>query len=683
MTYRVGVDIGGTFTDFCVFDEATDQLRTLKVLSTPDRPGAEVMAGLRELEARFGITAREITRFTHGTTVGINTVIQRRGVNLCLFTTANFEDVLEVARLKMPDPYDIFSRRPPPLVPRERVFGIRGRILHDGSEAEPVDEEGVTRAVQGVRAVGGEAVVIALLHAYRNPAHEREVRAIVQRLAPELDVTCASDVWPIIREYERTTTAVVAGYVQPRVSRYLSSLQAALKQVGVAAEPMITKSNGGIMTAELGKTRCVQTLLSGTAAGVIGASHVARQTGARDTLSLDVGGTSADVALIADGQPQYGVGEMVGEFPIYIPTVAVTSVGNGGGSIARVDRLGVLKVGPESAGSSPGPACYGRGGDRATITDAFAVCGLLGQTELGYRAVTLDLDRARAAVGEVGGRLGLGIEAAAEAIIRVAVSGMYREVSKLLSRRGIDPRGLSLHAFGGAGPMIGGFLARELGMPRVVVPVTPGVLSAFGGLIADVKNDFIRTVYLDLDAGALPTLREGFADLAGHALRWLRGEQGYGGEATLLYSADMRYRGQSHEIETPLEAAWLDPDAPDGLARLLASFHATHERVYDHADPEAPVQAINLRLVVVGTSPKPRFAPLPEGDAPPTPVATIEVYVDGARVPAPLYERASLLAGQRFEGPAVIAQDDCTTCLPPGYAGRVDRFGNLLLDRTA
>ncbi len=675
MSYRIGVDIGGTFTDFCAFDEESRAVHTLKVLSTPDKPGQEVVHGLSALQERYGIAPADVSYFTHGTTVGVNTVIQRKGVNLCLFTTKNFEDVLEVARLKMPDPYDLFSRRPVPLVTKEKVFQIGGRILADGSEEEPVDEESVRAAIAGVRAAGGEAVVVALLHAYRNAAHEHRVRDIVHAEAPDLAVICACDVWPVIREYERTVTAVVAGYVQPRVADYLTALEESLAGAGVPAEPMITKSNGGIMSAALGKTQCAQMLLSGTAAGVIGASYVARMTESANTMSIDIGGTSADVAFIRDGAPQFGVGEMIGEFPIHIPTVSVTSIGEGGGSIAWVDAQGVLKVGPESAGSDPGPACYGKGGTRAAITDAFCVCGFLGQADLGYSAVHIDAVLARKAVGEVAKKLGLGLQETAEAIIQVAVSGMYLEVSKLLSRYGIDPREFTLQAFGGAGPMLACFVARELGMQRIVVPTTPGVLSAFGGLIADIKNDFIKTVYCDLDT-ATDVLREGYAELERSATVWLRDEQGFTGDATLLYTADIRYRGQSFEIETILQEGWVKTG---DLASIADAFHAEHARVYDHADEEAAVQIINLRLVIVGTAPKPELNPLAKGSAAPEPIGEIDVFYDGGTHKAALYDRTALLSGQRIEGPAVIQQDDCTTCILGGYTVEIDPYGNLLI----
>lgn len=678
MSYRVGVDIGGTFTDFCAFDEDSNELHTLKVLSTPERPGSEVLTGLRELEKRYGVQPAAVSYFTHGTTVGVNTIIQRKGIRLFLLATENFVDVLEVARLKVPDPYDLQSRRPAPLVDRDRVLPVRERMRGNGSVDTPVDEQSVIAAVRTAQERGAEGIVVSLINAYRNPDHEQQVKAIVQRVAPKLPVFCSTEVWSIIREYERTTTAVVHGYVQPRVSHYLSSLQDALREVGVPAEALVTKSNGGVMSAELGKNACVQMILSGTAAGVIGASFVAALAGFDKTMSLDIGGTSADVAFIRDGVPQYGVGEVIGEFPIYIPTVSVTSIGAGGGSIAWVDELGALKVGPESAGSDPGPACYGRGGTRPTITDAFAALGYIGRGELGYSAIDVDADNARSAIGTLAGRINMSVEQTAEAIVRIAVSSMFVEVSKLISRYGVDPREYAMEAFGGAGPMLACFLAREVGMRSVVIPTTPGVLSALGGLIADIKNDFITTVFLDLNDTALPAIRDGFAALENEALRWLHEDQKYTGEHRFVYSADMRYRGQSYEIETVLEPAHVQTGDRAGIAD---AFHREHRQVYDYSDPEAEVQVINLRLVILGKSPKPRFAPAVLEQTAATPAQHIGVYLDGREREVPVYTRAGLIPGQFFQGPAVITQSDCTTCVPNGFDGRVDAYGNIILNR--
>lgn len=676
MTCRVAVDIGGTFTDFCVFDEATGALETLKILSTPDTPGQEVIQGLGEIARRHGLPPEAVGFFTHGTTVGVNTVIQRRGAPLALFTTQGFEDVLVVARLKVPDPYNIFSRRPEPLVPRERVYGLAERTLKDGSVETPVDDADVRRALAEAQADGADSVVVALLHSYANAENERRVREIIRAAAPEVEVVLSAEVWPVIREYERTVTATVAGYVQRRVARYIAALQQGLAESGVPAELMITKSNGGIMAAELGKTDPIAMLLSGTASGVIGAADIAARIGAPDVLSFDVGGTSADVAVIRDGEPAFGSGELVGEFPIYVPTVSVTSIGAGGGSIAWVDEFGVLKVGPESAGSAPGPAAYGRGGERATLTDAFVVLGLLGTGELGYGAVTLDRPAAETAVGVLAEPLGLSVQETAESIIQIAVSGMYLEISKLLSRHGADPRGFSLLAFGGAGPMTACLLAAELGVAQVVVPPTPGVLSAYGGLIADIRNDFIRTVFLDLDAEGLAALAPHADELEAEALAWLRESQGFEGEARLIFSADMRYRGQSYEIETTIARE----DIPErNIAGLADAFHAAHARVYDHSDPEAPVQIVNLRLVVSGSPPKPAFAPDEPAPGAAERLGETEVFLGGQSRQAGLYARDRLRPGQHLAGPAIVAQDDCTTVVPPGLRAEVDSWGNLVI----
>lgn len=672
MTCRVGVDIGGSFTDFAVIDDADDTVRTMKVFSRPDEPGAEVLAGIQALTARYGIAPRDIVHFTHGTTVGLNAVIQRRGLKLALFTTEHFRDVLELGRLKTPDMYSLLSKRPAPLVRREMVFGIPGRLNADGTEHQPLDEAAAEAAVQEAVAKGAEGIVVALLHAYANPAHERQLEALVRRVAPALPVFTSSRTWPIIREYERTITAVVGGYVQPRVAAYLTALQEALKSAGVPAEAHLTKSNGGVMTAEQGKSDCVQMLLSGTAAGVIGASYIARESGTPQCMSLDIGGTSADVAIIVDGKPQYGVGERIGDFQIFIPSVSVTSIGEGGGSIAWVDALGMLKVGPDSAGSRPGPACFGRGGTRATITDAFVACGLVGHADLGYQAVRVDVQKARDAVGELAARIGRSIEETAENIIQVAISGMYTEVSALVSRFGVDPREFSLLAFGGAGPMMACFLARELGMRETLVPPTPGVLSALGGLIADLKNDFIRTVYLPLDESAVELMRREYATLRDRAVEWLRRDQKHAGAFQVAYSAEMRYAGQSFEIETPL-----DEDLAGGVAAIAEAFHAEHEHIYGHADRAAALQVVSLRVVVTGVTAKPRLARHAPVAGVAQPQKTVRARIDGDLRDVALHRRADLRAGQTFDGPAIVTQDDCTTIVPVGFTVRVDEFANL------
>ena len=675
MAYRVGVDIGGTFIDFCVFDTETRDLSTLKVLTTPAEPGSEVMEGMKRLDETYGIEAGLVESFIHGTTVGVNTVIQRKGATMALFTTENFTDVLEVARLRMPESYSLFSTRPEPLITRDRVFGITERLRADGSVHTPLDEASVIDAIARAKARGAEGIIISLLHSFRNAMHEEAAAEIIRCEAPELFVFTSAEIWPVIREYERTTTAIINGYIHPRVAGYLTKLQEALRQSGVPATPLITKSNGGVMSAELGKMSCVNMVLSGTASGVIGGAFVARSCGVNDAITLDIGGTSADVAVVIGGEPQYGMGEKIGEFPLYIPSISVTSIGDGGGSIARVDEFGVLKVGPESAGSDPGPACYGRGGTRPTITDAFAVSGFLGHHDLAYNSVALDMQKARAAMASVAEPLGISLEETAEAIIQVAISGMYMETNKLVARYGIDIREFALVTFGGAGPMLGCFLARELRISRVVIPTTPGVTSALGGLVADIRNDFVRTLFTSMDE-AMPDMPETYAGLRAQGLDWLREEQHHEGEHKLHSSADMRYAGQSFELEVPLESEWLE----DGdKAAILDAFHKRHEEVYAFCDEEAEVQIMNLRLVVAGDIPKPEFKELATGSGQAAPVREIKVWFGGTHRMAPLYERDKLLAGQTLSGPAVIAQSDTTSCIPDGFQGIVDPRGNIVL----
>lgn len=676
MSYRVGVDIGGSFTDFAVLDERDNTLKTLKVLSRPDSPGSEIATGLAAFQQRDGIDSRAISYFTHGTTVGVNAVIQRKGVRLALFTTEGFSDVLELARLKIPHIHDLFSRRPVPLIPRDRVFPVAERTDRDGTVLQPPQRESVLAAVESARAAGCVGIVIAFLHSYRNGSNERAVREIVNEVAPDLLISCSAEIWPIIREYERTITATINAYVQPLVIRYLQAFELALKERGVTVPPRITKSNGGVMSVAQAKAECVQMVLSGTASGVTGASYLAETCGFDKLLSLDIGGTSADVAVIVNGKPEYGTGEIIGEFPIYIPSVSVTSVGQGGGSLAWIDPLGVLQVGPDSAGSLPGPVCFRRGGTQATATDAFAACGLIGHGDLGYNAVQVDVAAAREAVSVLAKPLGITLEEAAENIIALAVSSMYSDTSGLLSRFGLDPREFWFLAFGGAGPMMGCFLARELNMKGVVVPPTPGVLSALGGLVADLKNDFIRTLYCDLTPSVTAELAEKAALLREEAQNWLEEEYGPGLPRILSFSAEMRYRGQSFEIDVPLEPEWL---MEGDTAALSAAFHAHHQRMFGHHDPEAGIQLIALRLVITSPTPKPALVTLAAATGPVEVLQQVEAWLDGRWWQVDVISRATLAAGHHFSGPAIVLQDDCTTCVPPDMTVEVDRFGNLLI----
>ncbi|BCG93503.1 hydantoinase/oxoprolinase family protein [Mesorhizobium sp. 131-2-1] len=673
--WKVGVDIGGTFIDFCALEARSGRVASLKVLTTPEDPGAELMTGLSLLAEREGFDPTLMTRFVHGTTVGINTIIQRKGAPLALFTNAGFEDVIELARLRMPDMYSLFCARPDPLISRDMVFGIPVRMRADGSESQAPDMAAVASAVAAAKANGAQGIIVSFLHAWRNGAQEASVKAAIARLAPDLFVFSSAEVWPVIREYERSSTAILNGYVHPRVSSYLTALEERLKNRGVPARPMLTKSNGGLMNAAEGKRACVNMLLSGTASGVIGASWLARQAGEDKVLTLDIGGTSADFALIIGGAAQFGTGELIGEFPLHIPSVSVSSIGVGGGSIASVDAQGVLRVGPESAGSTPGPACYGRGGERATVTDAMVVCGWLGHSEMAYGQLRIDTGLAHRAVGDLAARLGRPVEQTAQAILDIAVSEMFVEVEKLASRAGVDLRDFTLMPFGGGGPMLGAFLARELGMKRVMAPRRPGVVSALGGLVADLRGDFIRTIFSPLSGTSLAGIRGAFEALAQEGRDWLTA-QGHDGAAELSLSCDMRYVGQSYEIEVVLQPEWLS----DGNAAAIAqAFHLTHEQLYDFHDADGEIELVNVRLSAVGAGPKLSFPEVDEIGAAAIPARRLPVYTGVSVETVDLHDRQTLVPGSTFDGPAVVVQEDTTFAIPAGVQARVDRHLNLLL----
>jgi N-methylhydantoinase A len=668
MTWTIGADIGGTFADFVALDSETGRLVTLKVLTTPDDPGKDVGAGLRRLKGE-GLDPAEVTRFVHGTTVGVNTIIQRRGASIALFTTAGFTDMLELARLRMPNPYSLFCERPAPLVPREHVFGISERMSAEGEALLAPDADDVTAALAAARGAGCVGIVVSFLHAWRNPAHEREVAAMIAELDPTLAVFCGSAVWPAIREYERTSTAVLNAYVHPRIASYLERVEGELKQAAIAAPLLLTTSAGGTMSAAQGRRDCVGMLLSGTASGVVGAGVVARAAGVHAALTLDMGGTSADVALLIDGAPSYSAGIEIGLYPLATTTVAVASSGQGGGSIAWIDGQGVLQVGPQSAGSTPGPACFGRGGEVFTVTDAAMLCGILGHGMLGFGAIEPKPELALAAARPIAQRLGLSPQAIAQGVLDVAISGMLIPIEQLLARAGAHASELTLIPFGGAGPMLAALLAETAGMRRVLVPASPGTLCALGALSAAIRRDAMRTVLLPLEAESWPAMLADLDQLSAEAASIVTAMAGPG-ETEISRATDLRYRGQSFEIAVPFDKA-------GGIEALAAAFHAEHERQFGHAEPGAPLQVVSLR--VSATRPAPPLTLQRREVRPHVPKALGEtaIWLGGHARQATLLARADLEPGAHFAGPAIVVQPDCTVLVPPGWHATIDELGNI------
>ena len=677
--YWLGIDIGGTFTDFTLYDTETHHVTGLKVASTPPDFARAVEDGLDRFAGEHGIDPGAIDVVVHGTTIAVNTLIQRSGARLGLLVTEGFRDILEIQRLRLPNPLDFYGGRPEPLIPRARVAEIAERLRADGRVDTALDEAAVAASAHRLAAQGVEGLVISFIHAYREASHERRARALAETAAPGVPVTASHEVWPEAREYERTALAVMNAYVQPKVRRYLEGFEAALTTRGVPAVPYVTKSNGGIMPVAAARSQTVSTLLSGPASGVIGAAYVATAAGLGNLITLDVGGTSADIAVVENGRPRYSTAEHIGGIPVMMPVVGVTAIGAGGGSVAWVDEVGVPKVGPQSTGASPGPACYGRGGKDATLSDAFLVCGFLDPDRFLGGRMRLDRTLAEEAVQRFADRLGMSLHEAAESAVRVAVSNMYAASTKILSRAGVDPRDFALVAFGGAGPLVGSLLARDVGIPTVFVPRSPGTLCALGAITTDVLNDAVRTVHGRLAALDLAALAREQRGLEALLRGWVDEHRIEVESVAFRHGADMRYVGQSYEIEVPVHPEWL---AADGRHRLLEAFHRAHERVFGHADPHAPVEVVNLRVQLRGVRPRVPLVEVAVGTGAKATGAR-RIWLDGRPAQAQVYERAGLGQGDRVIGPAIVEQADTTVLVPAGDAATVDRFGNLLIRREA
>ena len=677
--YRLGIDIGGTFTDFSILDEISGELASFKSPTVPGDPARGVLDGVRALVSERGLDPGAVAYLVHGTTIAINTVIQRNGASLGLLVTAGFGDLLEIQRLRLASPVNFTATRPLPLIPRYRVAEVTERVLADGTVDTELDHEGLLReAARLVEREGAEALVVSFVNAYRTPAHEAEARKVLVERFPGLHVTCSHEVWPQIREYERTMVAILSAYVRPRVDQYLGQLERELGRAGVRVPLYITKSNGGVTTARDARQATAETMLSGPASGVIGATAVCVRAGYRDLITFDMGGTSADIALVRDGRPVYSTDEIVGDFPIVMPVVGVSSIGAGGGSIAWLDSVGVLKVGPRSAGADPGPACYGHGATEPALSDAFLLCGFLNPDNFVGGRLRLHPDKAAQAMRPLGEALGLDVDATAEAVIEVATANMYAAFSNVLARHGLDPRDFALAAFGGAGPIEACFLAQEFHIPRVVVPPSPGTLCAQGAMMADLKSDYVKTIHRKLSTISGKLLAAECAELTARARRWLTEEAPAVATSAIAYSADLRYVGQAFQIEVPIEEAWLDEA---GTERLRATFHDWHERLYAHADRSADVEVIDLRATITGATPKPELKAVALGQGAAKPAGRRPIHYRKQRYDAAVYHRRDLLAGQHLTGPAIVEQEDTTTLVPAGFRASVDAFGNLVIER--
>jgi N-methylhydantoinase A len=649
----VGVDTGGTFTDFVMVDG--EQVRTYKLPSTPDDPSRAVLSGLRHL---LGDRAPLVF---HGSTVATNALLEGKGEAVVLVVTAGFRDLLAIGRQNRPKLYALHPRRQPPLVPRERTVEVRERILADGTVETPLTETEQVRVVAEVAASGCRSVALCLLHAYANPEHE--LRLLEALMEAGLQVSASCRVLPEYREFERASTTAINAAVSPVMERYITRLQQGLG----AGHLKIMQSNGGSMQADTAGREAVRTILSGPAGGMVGAFATARAAGCNRVITFDMGGTSTDVALCAETIP-FTAETVIAGWPVKVPMIDIHTVGAGGGSIARLDAGGALRVGPQSAGADPGPVCYGRG-DAVTVTDASLYLGrLLPDRFLGGR-MRLEVERCRLAIEELARQAGLEPVRLAEGILEVAEATMAGALRVVSIERGHDPRDFVLLPFGGAGGLHACALAEKLAIPRVLIPVHPGLLSAVGMVLADAIRDYSLSVLRPVTA-EVAELEGLLAPLRRQALTEMAAE-GVGGDQLRLFpSLDLRYRGQSFEVNVPLRGDY------------LADFHARHESLYGYRDERRQVEIVTLRLRAVGCGPRPDLTRgvCRTGEA--TPERSVPVFLDGRRIDCPLYERAGLPCGASFAGPALVVEETATHLVRPGWRVEVDGRGNLMLDRT-
>ena len=677
--YRVAVDTGGTFSDFVYLNEESGAVTIGKVPSTPDDPSRAILQGIEALIGQ-GVSAADVGYFCHGTTVGTNALLEGKGVKTGLLVTEGFRGIYEVAEQARPYGaaiFDVMYDKPVPLVPPHLTGEARERVDFRGTVLVPLDEQALRTTLRGLKAQAIEALAVCLLFSFLHPEHEMRVREIARDELPGCNVSLSSEILPQIREYYRLSTTVINAYLQPILARYIASLDRRLATAGVATpQKYIMQSNGGMSTFNEAAGKAVTTVLSGPAGGVTAGVAASRQTGLPNIITFDMGGTSCDVALIRNGEPIFANRGKIEGRDLAVPMMDINTVSAGGGTIASVNRFGVLEVGPHSAGAVPGPACYGRGGDVATITDCNLLLGYLSADNfLGGRMI-LDRAKAEAAVARIAKPLSLDLPAAAEGVVRIIDVKMEEAIKAISTMRGHDLRDFFLLAFGGAGPVHSARLTRDLGMAGMIVPLYPGVFSAIGLIMSDVKHDYIRsrmTPIAELDGADVEAI---FAQLEGQARDDLARDGFAGADIRIDRALDMRYAGQGYEITLPCTA-----DESRALELLRKKFDAEHKSQFGHSAPEEPVEVVSYRVRGVGLVPPvtmPKFSPR-GGTLADALRETRPVRFDGEMVACPVYQREKLDVGVTLRGPAILDQFDCTTVICSGQVARVDEWKNLIV----
>jgi len=679
MGYRIGIDVGGTFTDIVLYDEGTEEIVIDKVPSTPASANIGVIRGIKKMISENNIKPGDLSSVIHGTTIATNALLEAKGTACALMTTAGFKDILYIARQDRPRLYDFSVKRQRPFIPRELIFEVGERILHDGTVYRPLDKVKAVQVIRQIKDMGITSIAVCLLHSYVNPVHEEQLRDLIGTYHPEAFTCLSSDILPEFKEYERMSTTAINAYVVPLVKKYLDLLSHDMEKTGIASRLYIMASNGGIMTSGLAGEKSAHLIKSGPAAGVIGANKLARQAGQDNIISIDMGGTSFDISLVSRNNIRLSseVTEING-FPLKIPTIDIHTIGSGGGSIAWIDEGGALKVGPGSAGAEPGPACYGRGGTCPTVTDANLVLGRLGRGLTLGGDIRLDHGLAQRAVSEnIAGPLGLGLEAAAEGIIDVVNANMVKGIRHVSVEKGYDPREFCLVTYGGSGPLHACQLAREMKISKVMVPLTPGVASALGLIMADFRQDYSQTLIRELKKVKTDEINSILGQMISSGTGQLIKEGVDEKEIRAQASMDLRYHGQGYELNLELGKVPLDEKS---MKEIGPAFDGLHEKTYGFSREEE-LELVNVRVSVFGKKAVSnikyrrdnRSAGKPPGKR------SRDVFINGRFVNADVYERDRLYAGFETRGPAVIEQKDSTVFIQDDNILAVDGMGNLVI----
>ncbi|RLE15441.1 hydantoinase/oxoprolinase family protein [Candidatus Aerophobetes bacterium] len=679
--YRLSVDVGGTFTDVVLFDEKTKEVYITKVSSTPKDQSEGVIKGIKKIIKQAGVSSyKDISYFIHGTTVATNALLERRGAKTALITTEGFRDVFEIGRQRRPDLYSFWAKRPKPPIPRYLIFEVPERVLYNGEVVKKLDENKAKQIIKEVKRYDVKSIAVCFLHSYKNSVNERRMKEIILEEMPEAYVSISCEILPEIREYERTCTTAVNAYLMPKVQVYINNLVKRKENLGITAKLHVMQSNGGVMNADVAAKRSVHTVFSGPAGGVLAGVYMSKLVGEDNVITLDMGGTSTDLALIERSQIRLTTEGEIGGFPIKVPMIEMHTIGAGGGSIAWVDAGGALRVGPQSAGADPGPACYGLGGENPTVTDANLVLRRLSEENFLGGEKLLSYEKAKLAIEKkLSSKLNLPLIECASGIINVVNSNMSGGVSVISTQKGYDLREFSLIAFGGAAPLHAAQLADGLKMKKVIIPLSPGNFSAIGGQLAEIRYDYVRTNVKSVNDITASEYNEIWKEMRKEAISHLAEEGFAENEIIFAGTADMRYAGQAWELIVPVP---IESPSERNFQKIARDFQEIHKRTYGYILKDEDIIFVNFRLSAVGPIPKLEFKeePLRDNASRKALKGNRDVFIDGNFVKCSIYDREKLVPGSLVIGPAIIEEYASTTLIPSKKMAKIDKFRNIIIE---